>query len=133
MGSVFPLLDILAVALRIYAKRKIRRFGIDDWLIIVSLVIFSMLNPGTTLPLILDQVLNHGTWGNVDSRYVRKAHFGRLRAETGGSVGPALDSFGKASPTYDSGAEEDDHILVFAKKAGGFRKTWAGGRISLTI
>lgn len=40
MGSVFPALDIIAVALRLYAKRKIRRFGLDDCLIIFSLVLF---------------------------------------------------------------------------------------------
>ena len=39
MGAVWTALDIILVALRLYAKRKIRRYGIDDWLIIVSLVI----------------------------------------------------------------------------------------------
>ena len=38
MGAVWPALDIILVALRLYAKRKTRRYGIDDWLVVVSLV-----------------------------------------------------------------------------------------------
>ena len=38
MGAVLPTIDITLVALRLYAKRKIRRYGIDDGLVNVSLV-----------------------------------------------------------------------------------------------
>lgn len=38
MGAVLPAIDIILVALRLFAKTKIRRYGIDDGLVIVSLV-----------------------------------------------------------------------------------------------
>ena len=38
MGCVLPVLDCIAVALRFRAKHKVRRIGIDDWLVAVSLV-----------------------------------------------------------------------------------------------
>ena len=38
MGAVWPALDIILVALRLYAKRRTGRYGIDDWLVVVSLV-----------------------------------------------------------------------------------------------
>lgn len=38
MGSVMPALGVAAVALRLCSKRRIRRFGVDDWLVIVSMV-----------------------------------------------------------------------------------------------
>lgn len=38
MGSVMPALGVIAVVLRLCSKRRIRHFGIDDCLIIVSAV-----------------------------------------------------------------------------------------------
>ena len=38
MGSVFPVLDAIAVALRFYAKHKVQRIGLDDFLVVISLV-----------------------------------------------------------------------------------------------
>ena len=43
MGAVLPAIDIIVVALRLYAKRKIRRYGIDDWLVVVSLVFLVLM------------------------------------------------------------------------------------------
>lgn len=38
-GAVLPAVDIVLVALRFYAKRKTTlKYGVDDWLILVSLV-----------------------------------------------------------------------------------------------
>ncbi|KAF2228673.1 hypothetical protein EV356DRAFT_495111 [Viridothelium virens] len=65
MGIVFPIMDILAVGLRLHAKRvRSTSYGIDDWLIVASLIIacgcasllitgvatagFGMRSPGTT-------------------------------------------------------------------------------------
>ncbi|CAF9914246.1 MAG: hypothetical protein ALECFALPRED_009506 [Alectoria fallacina] len=39
MGSVMPALGLAAVALRLCSKRRIRRFGVDDWLAIVSMIL----------------------------------------------------------------------------------------------
>ena len=38
MGAVLPAIDVIFVIIRLYAKRKIRRYGIDDALVVVSLV-----------------------------------------------------------------------------------------------
>lgn len=38
MGSILPILDVMAVALRFFAKRQRTRCGVDDYLILFSLV-----------------------------------------------------------------------------------------------
>lgn len=38
MGSILPILDLMAVALRFFAKHKKTRCGVDDYLMLFSLV-----------------------------------------------------------------------------------------------
>lgn len=47
VGAVMPSLALIAVSLRFYVKVKKRTVGLDDWLILVSLVICCAL--GITL------------------------------------------------------------------------------------
>lgn len=99
MGSVLPIIDIVFVLLRLYAKHKVKLQGIDDWLIIVSL----------TLTIGLGAILIDGS---------------------------VSDGFGRSSPSNDAGFEEDDRILVHAKKLTvyfNFIQVWAFGTAKLSV
>lgn len=43
MGAVLPAIDIIFVVIRLYAKRRIRRYGIDDGLVVISLVFLLLI------------------------------------------------------------------------------------------